>query len=110
MINNTMTQNSTNTKKAQSGMMAGEAGNASRTCLATFPTTSEASSFKKLCEMYWIPARLMPVPRTLSSSCGTCVRFEGEIPVPETGLPEETEQIVELLADGSFRQIWRTDN
>ena len=110
MINNTMTQNSTNTRKAQSGMMAGEAGNASRTCLATFPTTSEASSFKKLCEMYWIPARLMPVPRTLSSSCGTCVRFEGEIPVPETGLPEETEQIVELLADGSFRQIWRTDN
>lgn len=22
-------------------------------------------------------ARLMPVPRSLSSSCGTCVRFEG---------------------------------
>ena len=79
-------------------------------CIATFHSHFGAICFQKLCEAHRIPARLMPVPRTLSSSCGTCVRFEGEIPVPETGLPEETEQIVELLADGSFRQIWRTDN
>ena len=110
MINGIMTQNNMNPRNAQAGMMTGAKETAPRVCVATFSTTSDASAFKKLCEMYWIPARLMPVPRTLSSSCGTCVRFEGEIPVPETGLPEETEQIVELLADGSFRQIWRTDN
>lgn len=80
------------------------------TYIATFYSHFGAICFQKLCETHRIPARLMPVPRTLSSSCGTCVRFEGEIPVPETGLPEETEQIVELLTDGSFRQIWRTDN
>ena len=80
------------------------------TFIATFYSHFGAICFQKLCETHRIPARLMPVPRTLSSSCGTCVRFEGEIPVPETGLPEETEQIVELLTDGSFRQIWRTDN
>lgn len=112
MINNTMTQNSTNTRKAQSGMMAGEAGNASRTCLATFPTTSEASSFKKLCEMYWIPARLMPVPVSLNSDCSTCVEFElnGCIPFSLASLPEKPEQIAEKMTDGTWVQEWHSKN
>lgn len=76
------------------------------TCIATFYSHFGAVCFRKLCEEHRIPARLMPVPRALSSSCGTCVRFEGPLPVPVSALPEETEQIAELLPDGSFRQIW----
>ena len=40
----------------------------------------------------------MPVPRALSSSCGTCVRFsipEGAL-LPELSHPEEIEQIVRV--------------
>ena len=44
-------------------------------CIATFYSHFGAICFQKLCEAHRIPARLMPVPRTLSSSCGTCVRY-----------------------------------
>ena len=80
------------------------------TYIATFYSHFGAICFQKLCETHRIPARLMPVPRTLSSSCGTCVRFEGNLPVPETELPEETEQIAEQMPDGSWRQIWCAEN
>lgn len=44
--------------------------------IATFYSHFGAMRFKQ--EMPGISApRLMPVPRKLSSSCGTCVRFEG---------------------------------
>lgn len=39
---------------------------------------------------------MMPVPRNLSSSCGTCVRYEGDSPCPDTEIPEEIEQIVQV--------------
>ena len=106
MINNTMTQNSTNTKKA------GAKETASRVCVATFSTTSDASAFKMLCEMYWIPARLMPVPRSLNSDCSTCVEFElnGCLPFSLTGLQEKPEQIAEKMADGTWVQEWHSKN
>lgn len=43
---------------------------------------------------------MMPVPRNLSSSCGTCVRYEGDSPCPETEIPEEIEQIVQVGEQG----------
>ena len=45
------------------------------TCVATFYSHFGAIRFKKLCEGKGWPARVMPVPRDLSSSCGTCVLF-----------------------------------
>ena len=41
-----------------------------------------------------LDAVIMPVPRNLSSSCGTCVRFAAEGEFPEKN--EETEQIVRV--------------
>ena len=55
--------------------------------------------------MGW-PARLMPVPRNLSSSCGTCVRYEGELPDP---VPEEIEQIAAQEEHG-YRPLYRAEN
>ena len=46
--------------------------------IATFFSHYGAMHCKKLCEKTGIPAKMMPVPRMLSSSCGTCVRMEAE--------------------------------
>ena len=73
--------------------------------IATFYSRFGAVRFKKICEETGITAKAMPVPRLLSSSCGTCVRFQAE---PET-LPsptEETEQIVRVNG-GAFEVLWR---
>ena len=43
--------------------------------IATFYSHYGAVCFKKNCEKLGIGTKIMPVPRNLSSSCGTCVRF-----------------------------------
>ncbi len=76
------------------------------TCIATFYSHFGAIRFKKTCEGMGWPARLMPVPRNLSSSCGTCVRYEGECPAV---IPEEVEQIAVLEGEG-YRPLYRAEN
>jgi len=76
------------------------------TCIATFYSHFGAVRFKRFCEGMGWAARLMPVPRDLSSSCGTCVRYEGELPDP---IPEEAEQIVRL-EKGGYRPLYRAEN
>ena len=73
------------------------------TCVATFYSHFGAVRFKRYCDALGWPARLMPVPRNLSSSCGTCVRYEGEVPDPA---PEEAEQIA-ALEGGTYRPLYR---
>lgn len=75
-------------------------------CIATFYSHFGAIRFKKTCEGMGWPARLMPVPRNLSSSCGTCVRYEGECPAV---IPEEVEQIAVLEGEG-YRPLYRAEN
>ena len=48
--------------------------------IATFFSHFGAIRFRQDCQSRGVPAKAMPVPRDLSSSCGTCVRFEGEPP------------------------------
>lgn len=74
------------------------------TCIATFYSHFGAVRFKRDCDGRNWPAKLMPVPRDLSSSCGTCVRYEGELPDP---VPQEAEQIV-ALEEAGYRPLWRT--
>ena len=62
------------------------------TCVATFFSHFGAIRFKRECDARGTPAALMPVPRSLSSSCGTCVRYEGALP---DALSDEVEQVVE---------------
>lgn len=50
------------------------------TYIATFHTHYGAMKFFNDCERRGIAANPMPVPRALSASCGTCVRFETERP------------------------------
>ena len=44
-------------------------------CLATFKTTSAALMFERCCRKSGIAARIAPVPRKLSSSCGLACEF-----------------------------------
>ncbi len=77
--------------------------------IATFYSHFGAVRFKKLCDSKQIPARLMPVPRNLSSSCGTCVRYEAASACPAPEWPEEMEQAALVLADG-YRVCYRAEN
>lgn len=51
-------------------------------------------------------AKMMPVPRDLSSSCGTCVRYVGDDPCPTGEYPDEMEQIV-LVGDTGYTVLYR---
>ena len=77
-------------------------------CIATFYSHFGAMRCKKLCDEAGIPARLMPVPRMLSSSCGTWVRAETEdaSAIPRT---DESEQIALELKDG-YQILWKAEN
>ena len=67
------------------------------TYIATFFSHFGAIRFKRWCDGQHWSCRIMPVPRDLSSSCGTCVRFEGNCPDHP---PQEVEQIVSITPDG----------
>lgn len=62
--------------------------------IATFYTHAAALVSWRALRKAGIPARMMPVPRALSSSCGTCVRYSSETLCEEL-LDRDLEQIAE---------------
>lgn len=62
--------------------------------LATFFSHFGATRFRRLCAREGVEAELMPVPRSLSSNCGTCARF-ARVPLsPDEPWPDEVERVV----------------
>ena len=76
--------------------------------IATFFSHFGAMAFKKKCDKEGFSAVIMPVPRNLSSSCGTCVKFTGFPKTAETWHSDELEQLAEILENGSFQVIWHS--
>ena len=76
-------------------------------CIATFFSHFGAMRCKKQCDETGITAKMMPVPRSLSSSCGTCVRMEAENAeaLPRT---EEMEQIA-LEKEKGYQILWKAE-
>ena len=68
--------------------------------IATFYSHFGAVRFKKECKAEHIAAEAMPVPRDLSSSCGTCVKFETEKDISTFTWSQEVEQVVEVTESG----------
>ena len=68
------------------------------TYLATFFTHHDALVYKRALDSIGIKAKLMPVPRKLSSSCGTCISFAA------------TAQSLTWLANDSAEMIVSCDN
>lgn len=74
--------------------------------VATFFSHYGAMAFKKKCDQEKYPARIMPVPRNLSSSCGTCVSFAGEAKKALGWKTEELEQLARRTPEGGYEIVW----
>ena len=75
------------------------------TYIATFFSHFGTIKFKKICDEKGLEAKAMPVPRSLSSSCGTCVRFECEDLSVFGDYPKEIDKIV--LAEGNaYKEVY----
>ena len=69
--------------------------------VATFHTHLAAMLTARALKGCGIPARMMPVPRRLSSSCGTCVRYEADTPAVEQMDPD-FEAVYRQEPDGAY--------
>ncbi len=69
--------------------------------VATFYTHVSAMLSHRSLTAKGIPAKLAPTPRELSSSCGTCVRYEADDPSFSL-LDSDVEQVA-LLTDTGYR-------
>ena len=76
--------------------------------LATFFSHFGAISFRRLCREKGIEVELMPVPRFLSSSCGTCARFSNLEGLRMDTWPEEVERVVALTGENenSYSELY----
>ena len=78
--------------------------------IATFFSHFGALRFQKLCSQLGWPAHLAPVPRSLSSSCGTCVLFEAEALEQATVLKLVTPELEQLvLEENGYNMIYRAE-
>lgn len=78
------------------------------TFIVTFYSHFGAVRYQRLCAEAGISGRMMPVPRNLSSSCGTCVRCEDAYLPPDGVCREEIEQIAAW--DGTqYTTVYHTD-
>lgn len=69
--------------------------------IATFHTHLSALLTSRALQNAGCTARMAPVPRSLSSSCGTCVRYEGASPMLEV-MDEDVERVYELGAGEAY--------
>lgn len=63
--------------------------------LATFHTHLAALRTSRTLSAAGVSARMMPVPRKVSSSCGTCVRYEAAEPMLRC-MDEDAESIYRM--------------
>ena len=78
------------------------------TYFATFFSHFGATRYKLLCDGQGISCRVMPVPRDLSSSCGTCVRCEDRWLRPEGESAQDVDQVAAW--DGkSYTAVYHID-
>ena len=66
--------------------------------VATFFNHHGAVCFARALCARGMAARPMPVPRKLSSSCGTCVQFEAEECTPY--ISDDVEQVFQVTGEG----------
>ena len=77
--------------------------------IATFYTHLGAMTFQKLLKRLGDDtATMMPVPRALSSSCGTCVRFN--IPFDAAKMADEDLEKVVTVENEVYTTIFETED
>lgn len=75
--------------------------------IATFYTHLSALLTCQAMQEAGIAARMTPVPRALSSSCGTCVRFRASEDC-RTLLDRDAEALY-AAESGGYRMIWESE-
>lgn len=75
--------------------------------IATFYSHFGAVRLKKELDAVGTAVTLKPVPRSLSSSCGTCAEFTAEV-LPTVSHPDEIEQIVSVSPEGKYTAVFST--
>ena len=77
--------------------------------IATFHTHLSAMRSQRTLSANGVSARLAPVPRALSASCGTCVRYEAEDPCV-SALDHDWERVVKCKSDGeSYEPVFENE-
>ena len=74
--------------------------------IATFYSHYGAIQYRKNCEKLNLEAVIMPVPRDLSSSCGTCVRFA--LPFEAEWANEDLDAVY-VVEGAGYRTIFQSE-
>jgi len=77
-------------------------------CVITFFNHFGAVRCKREAERSGWKVQLSPVPRSLSSSCGTCVFCDSGQEDPLQFITDEMEQIA-VPDEGGYRTVWRAE-
>ena len=76
--------------------------------IATFHTHLAALMTSRTLTGLGINARMMPVPRKLSSSCGTCVRYLAEEP-NLSAMDEDVEAVYEKISKEDYTLLMNAE-
>ncbi|NLI54570.1 MAG: DUF3343 domain-containing protein [Clostridiales bacterium] len=77
--------------------------------IATFHTHFSAMRTHRTMAAEGVSARLSPVPRSLSASCGTCVMYEASEARLDL-MDKDVERVVECLTpNGGYLELLRND-
>ena len=76
--------------------------------IATFHTHLSALMTSRALTELGIQARMMPVPRKLSSSCGTCVRYLSE-DANLSSMDEDVEAVYEKIGKEEYTLLMNAD-
>ncbi|HIY20894.1 MAG TPA: DUF3343 domain-containing protein [Candidatus Flavonifractor merdigallinarum] len=75
--------------------------------IATFHTHFGALEFQKTCKALGDKPKMMPVPRALSASCGTCVKFQ--IPFDPASMSHEDLDSVYAVDGAAYRLLFHNE-
>jgi len=75
-----------------------------REFIATFHTHLSALMTSRKLSAMGLQARMMPVPRKLSSSCGTCVLYQSQDPQLDI-MDEDVEGVYEVVGHETYTQL-----
>lgn len=75
-----------------------------REYIATFHTHLSALMTSRALTGLGVQARMMPVPRKLSSSCGTCVWYRADVPYLDA-MDEDVEAVYEKTGGESYALV-----
>ena len=73
--------------------------------LATFFTHYGAMCFQRYCRENSLPAKMSAVPRSLSASCGVCIRFSAEHP-PDLEAHQDMEGCYAITSSEGYMLVW----